>query len=100
MAVTIWLLGLADIYLTKYGLQLGVISEGNPIMAYFFSIHPNVAVLFSLGISGILLYCLHLLTSRTAFAVKALWALLAIRLFVIFLHANWLVQVISWQKIR
>lgn len=92
MAFTIWLLGLVDVYLTKYGLQLGVIAEGNPVMAYFFSIHPNAAVLFSLALSGIFLYCLHRLRQHTGFAVTALWGLLAVRLLIIFLHVNWLLR--------
>ena len=41
MALMIWLLGLADVWLTNYGLQLGVINEGNPVMAYFFQLNPG-----------------------------------------------------------
>ena len=33
MAFIIWILGLIDVLLTNYGLNLGIIQEGNPLMA-------------------------------------------------------------------
>ena len=93
MALLIWLLGLADVLLTNYGLNLGVIREGNPVMAYFFAVSPNLAITFSLIFSGIMLWFLTHLKTKTALAGKALWGLLAVRLFVIFLHAGWLIQI-------
>ncbi|MDW7651563.1 MAG: DUF5658 family protein [Bacillota bacterium] len=93
MAVLIWLLGLVDVLLTKYGLTLGVIREGNPVMAWLFAIHPNVAVLFSLLVSGVLLWFLTTLQAKTNLAVKALWGLLIVRILVIVLHVGWLVRI-------
>lgn len=92
MTIIIWLLGVADVYLTKLGLELGVISEGNPVMAYLFSYNPNTAILFSVAVSGFFLYCLHRLQGRSTLAGKALWGLLFIRIFVMMLHANWLIR--------
>jgi hypothetical protein len=92
MAFLIWLLGLADVLLTNYGLNLGIIQEGNPVMAYFFAISPNLAISFSLIFSGIMLWFLTQLKTKTALAGKALWGLLAVRVLVIFLHVGWLVQ--------
>jgi hypothetical protein len=92
MAILIWLLGLADIYLTNIGLKMGVITEGNPVMAYLFAHNPSLAITFSLGTSAFFLFCLHRWRSRTTLAGKALWGLLVVRMFVILLHANWLIR--------
>ncbi|HAA37731.1 MAG TPA: hypothetical protein DCE00_02535 [Firmicutes bacterium] len=92
MALMIWLLGLADVWLTNYGLQLGVINEGNPVMAYFFQLNPTWAIVFSLSISAVLLYFLQRLCLHTMLAKKALRGLLLVRIFVIVLHLNWLYQ--------
>lgn len=92
MALVIWFLGIADVYLTKYGLQLGVITEGNPLMARLFEIHPDVAVVFSVGLSALLLGCLQLLSRQSTLAVKAMTGLLVVRIAVILLHANWLLR--------
>ncbi|HZK25498.1 MAG TPA: DUF5658 family protein [Oscillospiraceae bacterium] len=92
MAFIIWLLGLADVYLTKYGLQIGVITEGNPIMGYLFNLNSHWAIIFSLSLSGLLLYCLQRLCLRTTMAEKAMKGLLVVRILVIGLHLNWLYQ--------
>lgn len=93
MALLIWLLGVVDVYLTRYGLQLGVITEGNPVMAHLFEIHPDAAVAFSVGLSALLLFCLQHLRSHCTLAGKAMKGLLAVRVVVILLHVNWLLRV-------
>ncbi|MCR3922413.1 MAG: DUF5658 family protein [Firmicutes bacterium] len=90
MAIIIWLLGFVDVYLTKHGLYIGAITEGNPIMAQLFNVNPNVAVIFSLGLSAFFLYCLHHLRTRSLLAQRAMWGLLFLRMFIIGLHLHWL----------
>ena len=64
MAFIIWLLSLIDVLLTNYGLNLGIIQEGNPLMAHLFTISANTAIIFSLTLSAVLLACLHVLRDR------------------------------------
>lgn len=95
MAIIIWLLGALDVWFTKYGLAVGAITEGNPIMAALFSVHPDVAVAFSLIISAIFLACLHKMQRMTRLASQALRALLIVRIVILLLHINWMLHFIA-----
>lgn len=92
MAFLIWILGLIDVLCTNYGLNLGVIQEGNPLMAHLFAINANTAIAFSLTLSGTLLACLHRLRHRCTLAGKALWGILFVKLFIVILHFGWLIR--------
>jgi hypothetical protein len=92
MALTIWLLGAADIFLTHYGRELGVIVEWNPLMAYLFLRSPVYAVGFALVLPGAGLLYLHYMIHRSKLVMPALVGLLVIKLFVMILHVNWVVR--------
>jgi hypothetical protein len=92
VAFIIWILGLIDVLLTKMGLEMGVITEGNPVMAYLFAYNASVAVIFSLVISAFFLAVLQYLRGHCSLAGKAMWGLLALRIFIVLLHANWLLR--------
>lgn len=92
MAFYIWILGIIDVLLTKYGLNLGVIEEGNPLMAHLFAMNANTAIIFSLTLSGVLLACLHRLRDKCTLAGNALWGILFVKLFIVILHFGWLIR--------
>lgn len=95
MAFIVWILGAADILLTHVGLTLGVISEGNPLMAYMFEVSAPGAILFALVLPGAGLYFLHNQSGSCRLALQALWGLLLIRIVVFLLHVNWIIRVFS-----
>lgn len=95
MALIVWVLGAADILLTHLGLTLGVISEGNPLMAHMFERSVPVAILFALILSGAGLYFLHNQAASCRLALQALWGLLFVRIAVFLLHFNWIIRVFS-----
>lgn len=91
MAFLVWILGAADILLTHLGLTLGVISEGNPLMAYMFELSVPAAILFALVLPGVGLYFLHTQAVGCRLALQALRGLLVVRIAVILLHINWMI---------
>jgi len=92
VALVIWVLGTADVLLTQYGRDLGVIAEWNPLMAFLFSISSRLAVSFALLIPAAGLYFLHHVRHSSKMAMPAMCGLLIIKLLVIFLHLNWIVR--------
>ena len=95
MALLVWILGAVDVLLTDYGMRLGVVREGNPLMASLFAKDPGLAVVFSLIFSGVMLVFLHHLREKCCLAARGLLVLLVVRIFIIMLHINWLTQ-ITW----
>ncbi|MBS4032591.1 MAG: hypothetical protein KGZ63_14390 [Clostridiales bacterium] len=95
MAFIVWVLGAVDILLTHLGLTLGVISEGNPLMAYLFELSVPAAILFALVLPGAGLYFLHSQATRCRLALQALRGLLFVRIAVFLLHLNWMIRVFS-----
>ncbi len=93
MAFIVWILSAADVLLTYLGLTMGVISEGNPLMAYMFDFSEPAAVLFALVMPGMGLYFLHSKAEECSLAFKALRGLLLVKIAVFLLHLNWLVRV-------
>ncbi len=92
MIIALWITGVADLVLTAWGLQLGVIEEANPIMAWLFGISIPGALLLAVVIMTAALLCLHVARNRVTWVDFALRGLLAIRFSVLALHMIWIVD--------
>jgi hypothetical protein len=50
LLVELWILNVADLALTRYGLWLGFATESNGVMAYFLHENTFTAIVFKIGI--------------------------------------------------
>ena len=88
MIATILGLTAFDLLATAYGLQIGAITEGNPIMAVLYDTSPLLAIGAGLALTSACVYILW--RAKTPLAYYGLWAVLLIKVGIFGLHIAWL----------
>lgn len=81
LLVELWLLNVADLALTRYGIWLGFATESNGIMEYFLRAGTLPALLFKVGIvslGALLLWRLRAYTIATVAAALVAFVLAAV----------------------
>ena len=78
-----------DVLATAYGLQIGTITEGNPIMAVLYDISPLLAILAGFALTTLCVYVLWK-NRKTPLAYYGLWGVLFIKVYIFGLHIVWL----------
>ncbi len=88
----LYLLIIFDGLATYWGLNMGVIIEGNPLMAIGFNSYPLLTLFLKLGLSLIFLeviyYAIHI--KKIKWPAKVMPALIIIHAFIATLHLNWI----------
>jgi membrane-associated protease RseP (regulator of RpoE activity) len=90
-----WVLAgsLADLALTLWGLHLGAIREGNPLIAALLAASPFLAALLKVGATIAAVWALHWAYPQRRRLVAASLALVSLAtLGVLLLHVNWLMK--------
>ena len=82
-------LTLFDVLATAYGLQIGAITEGNPIMAVLYDTSPLLAILAGFALTALCVYILWQ-NRKTPLAYYGLWGVLFIKVYIFGLHIVWL----------
>jgi hypothetical protein len=82
-------LTLFDVLATAYGLQIGAITEGNPIMAVLYDISPLLAITAGFALTSVCVYILWQ-NRKTPLAYYGLWGVLLIKVYIFGLHIVWL----------
>ncbi len=88
----LYLLMVFDGLATYLGLQMGVIIEGNPLLAAGFNSYPLLTLLLKLCFSLLFLevICYAIMDKKLKWPTYSIPALLLIHLFVAFLHLHWI----------
>ena len=87
VCIGIFALTIVDLILTRYGLFLGVISEGNPLMVNIVE-SPLILVVIAIIMAGLFFAYKHFYDY--IWIKYALTIVLVVKLFVVGLHINWL----------
>ncbi|MDF2546491.1 MAG: hypothetical protein K0R93_1389 [Anaerosolibacter sp.] len=86
----IYLLTVLDIAFTLFGLQLGIIQEGNPIMNYFICLSTEATAFCVLAYVAIALVFLYKVSEKVKWLNMMLTGLASIKAYVLILHFRWL----------
>jgi len=90
---SIFLLTIADVLFTHYGLRFGVITEANPLMAWLFTVNYPLAIALPVVLVSAACLVFYWARHRVAWLPAAVWALLAIKVGVTGMHGYWILKV-------
>ncbi|WP_442886068.1 DUF5658 family protein [Desulfotomaculum sp. 1211_IL3151] len=89
----ICLLTLLDLLLTHYGISLGVIKEGNPLLSWLFSNEPVFTMVGAFCFVSSACLFLYRVYHRISWLPSALKLIMVTKLGVMILHCRWLLKV-------
>jgi hypothetical protein len=90
MLIALLIVSVLDVSLTWLGIELGMITEANPLLAHAFALDGRLAVLSTVIVVAGSAWILHRYRHRVPWVRHAVVGLLAIRLGVLMLHLPWL----------
>jgi len=90
MLIALFLVSVLDVSLTWLGLELGLITEANPLLARAFALDGRLAVLVTMLVVAGSVWLMHRYQDEVPWVRHAVAALLAVRLGVLILHVPWL----------
>lgn len=95
---TVWLLGVADLAATTWGLQRGIVGEINPLMADLFGQGQLAAWVVGLALPAAGLCLLWRVVRRYPQAIWLAWGLLVIRVGVLLMHGSWIGEYVLYRR--
>ena len=88
--IFIFILTLGDAALTLYGVATRQISEGNPLVAKLLDFNLIIGVVAIVALVGGLLYFIS--KQKFKWIKPACLGLIAVKVFIMFMHIDWLVK--------
>ena len=95
MILLLWLTGVADLMLTGWALSFRLYCEANPIMAWAFEKSIPGAIIGGIVVTTLACWAFHWARGKVRWLNLALWGLLAMRAFVLWVHAGWIASWLS-----
>lgn len=90
----VYLLTIFDAAATAAGVKLGVIEEANPLICRIMTCHPVLSAVSLSAVIGAALYVIYKVRNRVHWLAYAMCGVLVVKIWVIYLHINWITQVI------
>ena len=92
LLLTIFGLTIADVACTYIGFRSGQIKEGNPLLRYMFSNHPELTSLMVIAFVGCLLWLLWNYKDRARHIYVFVSGILLVKIAVMGLHLDWILK--------
>jgi hypothetical protein len=92
--IAIFILTIADALFTTLGVKDGFIEEANPLLQSVFHASPELSALLIVVGVGLILLLIYKVQHRIRWINYGLGAMLAVKLYILGLHFNWISQVI------
>lgn len=93
--ITIYILTILDAICTITGVQLGFVEEGNPFVQSAMQNYPILTGLTVVLVIGAVLYGIYRVRHKIRWIGYAMVGVLAIKMAIIGLHVNWIVQIVK-----
>lgn len=84
-----------DVLCTSIGIKLKLVSEANPILAFFINKSLLLTMMAVLLFVGGLLYFIYKVRNRIKWLPTALSLVVVVKVYVMFLHARWMVAALN-----
>ncbi len=93
LMLTIFILSIADSILTFIGIRSNIIVETVPVIRDYYNSNPLASVIVDIAATTALFAIIWALRKNRRWIIYPLAAILPIKLYAIFVHVSWIIQI-------